>query len=783
MNRYATRLLAFIRRAAKSTIPQKQRSVTARETARFSRFASGHRPLLFDFAIVLLAFMALLLGLAVCQANAGPPPWEVPVPQQPLVPLDPRQPRDEADQDRLHAVALFATGRTLEQHGDLAGALGQYQRAFRYGPYSEALLADIVRLALELGRQQVAARYVAVASDEQAINPEIASQLANYFSRRGDWVRAIRLYECVLQAEAERPLDAAQVVMQLELGRNYFLNDQFEQAATCFALVEQTLAAPEKHDLSPEFVQAIQSQGGMIYPLFAECYLEAGRPDEAERAFQAADHLQPNPGRLGYQFARVAARRQQPAVGLKHLAVYFQTQQTDQAVEPYVLLVKLLEQAGLAAEILPRLATLQQADPTNRYLALFLARRLLQAKRYDDAERVLADIEPHVDDRGRRAWNRLQVELYLVAEQPDKLLDALGAAVESAGTIEVFATQIKPIVEQADAWKGLLDEAQSRRDEAAPLAAGAAQAMAELAVMVKDFDTADTWFELAIADAEQPGRAAQLLLVWGVELLVADRYAQAARVFRRGVNEAAADAGRPIFWFYLAGALEMDGQTDEALQAARRAAELKPDSPQFAARAAWIHYHARQYEAALSEYRRLVDRFDQDFNSREIRQAAKDARVAVAALQVELGDHAAAEETLEKVLDEFPQDVGALNDLGYLWVDQKKHLQRAFKMIERAVAADPKNVAYLDSLGWAHFRFGRYEQAIAALEQATAGDEPGGAIWEHLGDACAKAGRYDQAQAAWRRAAEAYRQDGQADEAERVAGKQVEAEPSSQTVD
>ena len=48
-----------------------------------------------------------------------------------------------------------------------------------------------------------------------------------------------------------------------------------------------------------------------------------------------------------------------------------------------------------------------------------------------------------------------------------------------------------------------------------------------------------------------------------------------------------------------------------------------------------------------------------------------------------------AEEWLEQVLDEFPEDIGALNDLGYLWADQNKHLERALAMVSKAVAAEP----------------------------------------------------------------------------------------------
>src|SRR5262249_2817084 len=89
--------------------------------------------------------------------------------------------------------------------------------------------------------------------------------------------------------------------------------------------------------------------------------------------------------------------------------------------------------------------------------------------------------------------------------------------------------------------------------------------------------------------------------------------------------------------------------------------------------------------------------------------------------------------------------IGVQNDLGYLWADQGKHLERSLAMIQKAVAADPNNSAYRDSLGWVYFRLGRYGEAIQELERAAAGDKPDGTVLDHLGDALGKAGRRPEA--------------------------------------
>ena len=134
---------------------------------------------------------------------------------------------------------------------------------------------------------------------------------------------------------------------------------------------------------------------------------------------------------------------------------------------------------------------------------------------------------------------------------------------------------------------------------------------------------------------------------------------------------------------------------------------------------------------------------------------------------------AQAEEWLEQVLDEFPEDVGALNDLGYLWADQGKYLNWAFEMTRRAVAGEPDNVAYRDSFGWALYRLGRVSEAIQELEKAVAGDDPDGVILDHLGDAYLQAERKTEAVATWRRAAAAFAKEGNQDK-ERATQQKIE---------
>lgn len=96
----------------------------------------------------------------------------------------------------------------------------------------------------------------------------------------------------------------------------------------------------------------------------------------------------------------------------------------------------------------------------------------------------------------------------------------------------------------------------------------------------------------------------------------------------------------------------------------------------------------------------------------------------------------------------------AYNYLGYMWSEQNMHLEEAADMIAHALQIDPNNPAYLDSMGWAKFRQGKFEDALSDLERAAQSmsrDDP--VVFEHIGDVCSKLNRVPQALDAWQRAA------------------------------
>jgi tetratricopeptide (TPR) repeat protein len=94
-----------------------------------------------------------------------------------------------------------------------------------------------------------------------------------------------------------------------------------------------------------------------------------------------------------------------------------------------------------------------------------------------------------------------------------------------------------------------------------------------------------------------------------------------------------------------------------------------------------------------------------------------------------------------------------LNYLAYTWVDRHENIDQAFVMLKEAVdLTQGRNGDIVDSLGWAHYRLGQYEQAVIELEKAVALNPGEAVINDHLGDAYWRVGRRLEARFKWNHA-------------------------------
>ncbi len=184
-------------------------------------------------------------------------------------------------------------------------------------------------------------------------------------------------------------------------------------------------------------------------------------------------------------------------------------------------------------------------------------------------------------------------------------------------------------------------------------------------------------------------------------------------------------------------------------------------------------------DAAIAELKQLLD----GKNDREVyiamaevyqrnRDYPETAKVLDAADKLSKGkdDHAAilflrgsmyerqkkyelAEQQFRQVLDTDPATdptyAETLNYMGYMLADRNVRLQEAQDLIQRAIAIDPNNYAFLDSLGWLYYRLNRLDEAERQLTRSVQLMSKDPTIHDHLGDVYFKQGKIKEAIDQW----------------------------------
>jgi tetratricopeptide (TPR) repeat protein len=216
----------------------------------------------------------------------------------------------------------------------------------------------------------------------------------------------------------------------------------------------------------------------------------------------------------------------------------------------------------------------------------------------------------------------------------------------------------------------------------------------------------------------------------------------------------------------------------KALDAAHKAAVAYPKDRAILTAQALLLGENAQADQAVAQFRALLDGTSSDFEIQlDIAQVYEEgkrwseAEQAIHAAEKLQTDSAGREMTgfllgaiferqkkfdlaeaqFRKVLDANPRNASTLNYYGYMLADRGIRLDEAADLIKRALADDPNNAAYQDSLGWAYYKQNKLDDAEELLRQAITREGHDPTILSHLGDVYAKMGKDNLAEAQWQK--------------------------------
>lgn len=154
-----------------------------------------------------------------------------------------------------------------------------------------------------------------------------------------------------------------------------------------------------------------------------------------------------------------------------------------------------------------------------------------------------------------------------------------------------------------------------------------------------------------------------------------------------------------------------------------------------------FYFQQRKFDKALEQFKLILGKDPKN----------KTAKLFLGLVYDEKNLRPQAIKEFKEILAIEPDNADALNALGYLYAESGENLDEAQNLILKALKQEPKNGAYVDSLGWVYFKKGDFKKAREKLEEAIfLIEDP--VIFDHLGDTYFKLGDKNKAQEVWQKA-------------------------------
>jgi len=360
---------------------------------------------------------------------------------------------------------------------------------------------------------------------------------------------------------------------------------------------------------------------------------------------------------------------------------------------------------------------------------------------------LILDIAGRRNEANRRlkaAYDAEKTNLRLVdlwARQQARAGDS-EAALATLNDFERNARPNHPVVRDAIAKIGSKEPLQRIVGNTQQGAAEVLYGLASAGILQGDEATALLYLRFAVY--LDPGHDLAVLTLADI-LERAKQTEDAVQVYRRMPENSPL---RPVADIQIGLGLEQLGKTDEATKHLETIIAARPDDIDAISALGNIYRSRKRFEEAAATYDKAVAKLTTPG------RANWDIFYSRGIAYERIKKWPQAEADLRKALELMPEALGreralVLNYLGYSLVDQNLKLEEALGMLRRAVELRPRDGYIIDSLGWAHYRLGRYEEAVTELEKAMELRPSDPVINDHLGDVYWKTGRYLEARYQW----------------------------------
>lgn len=663
-------------------------------------------------------------------------------------------PSEEAHRD---ALTRYGLGLLRARNDRPVEAVKHFEAAAKADPDSPEPLKPLVKLYTDLGRDAAAIRTAKKVLELDPTDTETAHTLGKlYFDakRYTDAVAALK------QASVSAPPAKRYAVLR-DLGRA-------AEAARDWPTAELALKDAAKLTTDDHETASVREQLGHVLT-------ERQQYPEAVAAFAEARNLfeklndRPAAARIHWNLSGVLSAQGKVDDALAQLSKFLALKPSGTA--PYERLADLLRRSRLGSRIPATLAKLADENPKNEAIRWVHALEVSRTNP-DVAEALFRDLAERTTEPALFA---MLVRFHKDANRMRGLLDLSDRLFQIARGAKGTAKPPKDFLAKptdVNRARALANAIKAEPDLGTRLVRQVAED-----VRTGVTRAPDTW-DLAAGLAERDGQVAtaEVVLRQMVTNGDEDAYSRLLVILAKQrkwakLRDETVAAARPSGStslapvYYLALAQAELGETAQSLKTIEEVVtKVKGEGRPWArARKVYVLNVLGKHKEAVAECADMLAEFARD------PEAIRLTRTALANSYLGLKEYAKAEAELRKLLDDDPDDMLVLNNLGYNLADQGRKLDEAEQLIRRALeldaderrrAGDPEGESgtYLDSLGWVLFRRGKVAEAREILEKVAKLPETTGdaVVWDHLGDVRFRSGAKELAREAWTKAAELY---------------------------
>jgi tetratricopeptide (TPR) repeat protein len=579
-------------------------------------------------------------------------------------------------------------------------AIEEYRLAIDNDPSSEFLNAGLAELYARTGRIRDA---VTEAQDIVKRDPNnlVARKLLGriYLRSLGDMQTgtqsaevlklAVEQYEAIVKLEPRNPDN------HLLLGRLYSLSKDFLKAEDEFKTVIK---------LEPNSEEALTS--------LAVLYNEEGDSKKAVETLNAV----PEAGRSAKLYAALGYTYEHQKDYKNAISAYRQAVALDHDnLDAMRALAKNLVNDDQIEAALEEYLTVEEADPQDAETAMHISELYSRLGKFDAALENLKKAEAVIPDS-------LEIPFKEAA-----ILDLQGKYDEAVDTLQKVLTRTA----RADGAYNAGDRSNRTAFLEKLGSIYYEQNKVQLAL--------ETYKKILVLDNDEAPRAYQFM----IEIYRDQKqWAEATRVAKEAAAKFPQEKGIKLA---LANQLADEGKADESVQLAKSLLKGTAEDRDTYVMMSQLYSRLKRWpdaEDAIIQAGKLSSRPDEKI----------DMQFALGSIYERQKKYDQAEQTFRQVLQQEPNHSRTLNYLGYMLADHNSHLEEALALIKKALVIEPQNGAYLESLGWAYFKLGNFDQAEENLRKAADKTPNDATIQDHLGELYARTGRLKMAAAHWERA-------------------------------